>query len=151
MLDYDAMVAQLKRVLKEKGFKFTQQRELILKTLYQNEGHFSPEELYMIIQKENPDIKIGIATIYRTLSLLEDEGLADSLVIDSSKRYELGLKKHHDHLICTECGKIVEFYDDIIEKRQEEVAKEYGFLMRSHSMKIVGVCLECQSKIYKKE
>lgn len=146
MVDYDFMLSELKRILKEKGFKFTQQRELILKTLYENNGHFSPEEIYMIIQKENPNIKIGIATIYRTLALLEDEGLADSLIIDKSgKRYELGFKKHHDHFICTECGKIIEFYDDIIEKRQEEVAKEYGFKMKSHSMKIVGICSECQN------
>ena len=147
MVDYDFMLSELKRILKDKGLKFTSQRELILKTLYENDGHFSPEDIYMIIQRENPDIKIGIATIYRTLALLEEEGLADSLSIDNGgKRYELGLKKHHDHFICTECGKITEFYDDVIEKRQEEVAKEHGFKMKSHSMKIVGICKECQNK-----
>ena len=152
MVDYDFILEELKQILKKKGLKFTNQRELILKTLYENNGHFSPEDIYMIIQRENPNIKIGIATIYRTLSLLEDEGLADSLTIDKGgKKYELGLKKHHDHFICTECGKIIEFYDDIIEKRQEEVAKEYGFFMRGHSMKIVGICKECQNKKLNKE
>jgi len=148
MVDYDFLLSELKRVLKAKGLKFTQQRELILKTLYENSGHYSPEEIYMIIQRENPNIKIGIATIYRTLSLLEDEGLADSLTIDKlqSKRYELGFRKHHDHLICTECGKIIEFYDDLIEKRQEEVAKNHGFHMKDHSMKIIGICADCYNK-----
>lgn len=147
MVDYNFMLEELKSILKAKGLKFTYQRELILKTLYENEGHYSPEDIFLIIQKENPNIKIGIATIYRTLALLEEEGLADSLMMEKgSKKYELGLKKHHDHFICTECGKIIEFYDDVIEKRQEEVAQKYGFEMRSHSMKIVGICKECQAK-----
>ena len=147
MVDYNFMLEELKSILKAKGLKFTYQRELILKTLYENEGHHSPEDIFLIIQKENPNIKIGIATIYRTLALLEEEGLADSLMMEKgSKKYELGLKKHHDHFICTECGKIIEFYDDVIEKRQEEVAQKYGFEMRSHSMKIVGICKECQAK-----
>ena len=147
MVDYNFMLEELKSILKAKGLKFTYQRELILKTLYENEGHYSPEDIFLIIQKENPNIKIGIATIYRTLALLEEEGLADSLMMEKgSKKYELGLKKHHDHFICTECGKIIEFYDDVIEKRQEEVAQKYGFEMRSHSMKIVGICKECQVK-----
>ena len=144
MVDYDFFLAELKRILKEKGLKFTRQRELIFKTLYENDGHFSPEELNMVIQRENPDVKIGIATIYRTLSLLEEAGLAESLSLDKqSKRYEMGLKKHHDHLICTECGKIIEFYDETIEKQQEIVAKSFGFRMKGHSMKITGVCREC--------
>ncbi len=145
MVTYDFLLQELKRILKEKKLKFTRQRELVLKALYENSGHFSPEEIYNLINEIAPESKVGIATVYRTLSLLEEEGLADSISFGAEgKRYEIGLKKHHDHLICIGCGKIIEFFDETIERQQESVANRFDFEMTEHSMKIIGWCKECQ-------
>lgn len=152
MISYAELLENFICLLKEKKLKFTKQRELILKVLYENEGHFSPETLYRMILSEQPELKVGIATVYRTLSLLEDAGLAESISFGKDgKIYELGIKKHHDHLICTSCGKIIEFVDEVIEKKQEEIATKYQFKMTDHSMKILGLCSTCQTPNQKKE
>ncbi|MEJ2500839.1 MAG: transcriptional repressor, partial [Campylobacterales bacterium] len=65
------------------------------------------------------------------------------------KKYELGAKEHHDHMICTECGAITEFVDEEIEKRQHAIAEAHGFLMTDHSMQIYGICAECRKKLKK--
>jgi len=145
MVTYPALLDQFKTLLKNNTLKFTKQRELILKFLYENEGHFTPEDIYMMIKQSYPDVNIGIATVYRTLSLLEDSGIASSISFGvHGKKYELGLKKHHDHLICTECGEIIEFFDETIEERQEEIARKFNFKMTDHTMKIIGLCEKCQ-------
>ena len=152
MVDYPFLLEELKRILKEKQLKFTRQRELVLKALFDNEGHFSPEELHRLILESAPDSKVGIATVYRTLTLLEEEGLADSISFGKEgKRYEIGLKKHHDHLICLRCGRIIEFFDETIEKQQEEVARKFDFQMTDHAMKIIGICKECREQEKKKK
>ena len=149
MITYDALLEQFKQLLKQNGLKFTRQRELILKFLYENEGHFTPEDIYMLMKKNHPDVTIGIATVYRTLTLLEKEGIASSISFGvQGKKYELGEKEHHDHLICTKCGKIIEFFDDVIEERQEAIAKKYNFKMQDHTMKIVGLCEACQKEAH---
>ncbi|QOR61472.1 Fur family transcriptional regulator [Sulfurovum sp. ST-21] len=145
MITYPVLLEQFKTLLKGNTLKFTKQRELILKFLYENKGHFTPEEIYMLLKKSHPDINIGIATVYRTLTLLEDSGIASSISFGAQgKRYELGLTKHHDHLICTKCGEIIEFFDETIEERQEEIAKKFNFKMQDHTMKIIGLCKKCQ-------
>lgn len=145
MISYDGLLEKFKELLKNNALKFTKQRELILKFLYQNKGHYTPEDIYMLLKKEYPDVNIGIATVYRTLTLLEESHIVSSISFGiQGKKYELGLKKHHDHLICTKCGKIIEFYDEIIEERQEEIAKKFNFKMTGHTMKIEGICQACQ-------
>jgi len=145
MIDYPILLNKFQALLKENALKFTKQRELVLKFLYNNVGHYTPEDIYTLLKDENPDINIGIATVYRTLALLEGEHIASSISFGAQgKKYELGLKKHHDHLICTKCGEIIEFFDDVIEERQEEIAKKFNFKMTDHTMKIVGLCENCQ-------
>ncbi len=145
MITYDKLLEKFKTLLKQNTLKFTKQRELILKFLYQNDEHYSPEDIFMLLKKEHPDVNIGIATIYRTLTLLEDSNIVSSISFGAAgKKYEFGLKKHHDHLICTECGKIIEFFDEIIEKQQEIISQKFNFQMSDHSMKIVGLCENCQ-------
>jgi len=145
MITYPVLLEQFKTLLKGNTLKFTKQREQILKFLYENKGHFTPEEIYVLLKKSHPDINIGIATVYRTLTLLEDSGIASSISFGAQgKRYELGLTKHHDHLICTKCGEIIEFFDETIEERQEEIAKKFNFKMQGHTMKIIGLCKKCQ-------
>jgi len=146
MITYEKLLERFKDLLKSNTLKFTKQRELILKFLYENEDHYTPEDIYMLLKKEYPDINIGIATVYRTLSLLEESGIASSISFGAAgKKYELGLKKHHDHLICTACGEIIEFFDATIEAQQELIAKKFNFQMTDHTMKIVGLCQNCQA------
>ncbi|NPA50917.1 MAG: transcriptional repressor [Epsilonproteobacteria bacterium] len=148
MDNYHIFLDRLKKILKKKQLKFTHQREMVLKALYYNQGHFSPEEILYKIKEKNPGVKIGIATIYRTLALLEEEGLAESISFGKDgKKYEIAKNTHHDHLICIICKKIVEFVDETIEARQEAVAKKFDFKMVGHSMKIYGVCKECQKNM----
>ena len=145
MIAYPLLLEKFQSLLKENALKFTKQRELILKFLYDNDGHFSPEDIYTLLKQENPNINIGIATVYRTLTLLETSQIVSSISFGvQGKKYELGLKKHHDHLICTKCGEIIEFFDDVIEERQEAIAKKFNFKMTDHTMKIVGLCQKCQ-------
>jgi len=147
MITYPLLLEKFKTLLKENSLKFTKQRELLLKFLYENKGHFTPEDMYMLLKKQNPDINIGIATIYRTLSLLEESGIASSISFGAQgKKYELGLKQHHDHLICTVCGEITEFFDETIEEQQEMIAKKFNFTMTDHTMKIIGLCENCKRK-----
>jgi Fur family ferric uptake transcriptional regulator len=145
MIEYSLLLEKFQALLKENALKFTKQRELVLKFLYENKGHFTPEDIYTLLKEQYPDVNIGIATVYRTLSLLETSQIASSISFGvQGKKYELGLKKHHDHLICTKCGTIIEFFDETIEKKQEEIAKKFNFKMTDHTMKITGLCEKCQ-------
>ena len=145
MIAYPLLLEKFQTLLKENSLKFTKQRELVLKFLYENDGHFTPEDIYTLLKEQYPEVNIGIATVYRTLSLLETSQIASSISFGvQGKKYELGLKKHHDHLICTQCGDIIEFFDETIENRQEEIAKKFNFQMTDHTMKIIGLCEKCQ-------
>ncbi len=146
-VEYEALLEEFKQLLKKNGEKFTIQREVILETLYNSDEHLTPEALHQLIQKQRPELKTGIATIYRTLSRLEESDIVTSLSFGAQgKKYELGAKDHHDHMICTECGEITEFVDDEIEKRQDLIAKEFGFQIKDHSMQIYGLCKKCQEQ-----
>ena len=146
-IEYKQLLADFKSLLKKNSLKYTVQREVILETLYNSDIHLTPESLHHLIQEKYPELKTGIATVYRTLSLLEDSGVATSLSFGAQgKKYELGTKKHHDHLICTACGSITEFVDEEIEKRQQKITQELGFKMSDHSMQIYGICKKCQTK-----
>jgi len=139
------IINDLKAIIKQKGMKYTEQRAIILQILVNLDDHLNAEEIHSIIQKEYPEQNIGIATIYRTLNFLEEVNLISSISFGSDgKKYEGNQKEHHDHLICTSCGKIVEFLDDDIEKKQEDIASKNGFTITDHSMQIYGLCKDCQ-------
>jgi Fur family ferric uptake transcriptional regulator len=147
MVEYPLLLNTFTDLLKKDGLKFTRQREAILRALYDHEGHFSPEEVHRLVSQANPELNVGIATVYRTLSLLESAGLVESISFGKDgKKYEIGLKKHHDHLVCTSCGKIIEFTDETIEERQRIIARTYDFEMTDHTMKIIGLCSQCRQK-----
>ncbi len=144
---FEKLQNEFLEILKKNSLKMTKQREAILKTIFAYKGHFIPETLHLEVQKSFPRLKVGIATIYRTLQLLESEQIVTSISFGTNgKKYEYGKKDHHDHMICNGCGKLIEFCDDIIEKQQEEIAKKIGFKIKSHSMQIYGICKECQEK-----
>lgn len=144
-MEYDSLLERFKDILKHNNLKFTKQRETVLKTLYNNDEHFSPESLHILLKNTYPKLNIGIATVYRTLNLLEDSDMATSLSLGAAgKKFELGNKPHHDHMICKSCGSIIEFEDEEIEQKQEEIAQRHGFKLNGHIMQLYGICKSCQ-------
>lgn len=138
---------QLSEYIEGQGLKSTSQRDMILKVFVAAGRHLSAEELYVRIKKIHP--RIGFATIYRTLKLLAEAGMAEERRFeDGFTRYEYKASDggHHDHLICTRCGEIVEFENERIEALQEDVARKKGFRVQSHKLEIYGLCRACQGK-----
>lgn len=134
---------------KDKNFKNSDKRKLVIMYFLKNDKHYSAEELYEEMKKDG--IKISFSTIYRTLKILKESGIANELVIgDGFIRFEPAHNGiHHDHLICEKCGKIIEFFDDVIERMQEFVAKKYKFKIKSHRLEIFGLCDKCRRKYEK--
>jgi Fur family ferric uptake transcriptional regulator len=133
----------------KKGLRSTDQRKLIVETFFRAPNHVSIEELLATVRQEDP--RVGYATVYRTLKLLAECGVAfERRFGDGLTRYELADDtSHHDHLICVECGSITEFEEPRIEAIQEEVAERHGFLLRNHKHEMYGVCPACQEKVAK--
>lgn len=144
-IEYGELLEQFKKALRESGLKYTRQREAVLRVMYHSHTHYTPEALYNIIKEQMPELNVGIATIYRTLNLLEDSGMVTSLSFGAAgKKFELANKPHHDHIICKNCGKIVEFENSIIERQQAIIAKELKFKLTGHLMQLYGLCEPCQ-------
>ncbi|MFM8550827.1 MAG: Fur family transcriptional regulator [Nitrospiraceae bacterium] len=122
--------------------KLTHQREQILSVFLKME-HITAEQMYRMLAKKDPHI--GLATIYRTLNLFCEAGLAQARHFGTQTQYDnISHKGHHDHLICTDCGKIVEFENCDIERLQEEVARRNGFTIKTHKLELYGVCSNCR-------
>jgi Fur family ferric uptake transcriptional regulator len=138
----------LKTYITEHGLKSSRQRELIADVFFESGGHMRVDELLERVREVDP--KVGQATVYRTMKLLTDCGLATPHQFgDGHTRYEPVTpddEEHHDHLICNSCGKIVEFFDERIEKLQDEVAAEHGFAVTDHRMELYGQCPACRKK-----
>ena len=126
------------------GLKSTSQREIILDEFLRSDEHPSTEDLYLRVRKKNP--QVGYATVHRTLKLFAECGIASVRNFgDGSTRYEsVSEDEHHDHLVCSECGLIIEFEDDQIEKLQEKVAKKHKFKVIDHRLELYGLCEKCQ-------
>jgi Fur family ferric uptake transcriptional regulator len=139
--------------IQKTGLKRTAQRDLILQVFLRTEKHLSSEDLYRLVQKEDPNI--GQTTVYRTLKLLTEAGLAREVRFgDGRTHYEHNYKhQHHDHMICMECGEIIEFYSEELEAIQEAMAAKHRFEVRQHLLRILGICANCrrQSRSRKKE
>ena len=130
---------QLSEYLSGQGLKSTRQRDVVLNAFVSAGRHLSAEELYLLVKKSNPGI--GYATVYRTLKLLAEAGLADERRFeDGFTRYEYNASDgHHDHLICTRCGRIIEFENERIEQLQQDVARKNRFQVKSHKLELYGV------------
>ena len=129
------------------GLKASRQRDVIADVFFKAGGHLRVDELLDKVRKVDP--KISQATVYRAVRLLTECGLAAPRQFhDGHTRYELNDRgdDHHDHLICTVCGKIVEFVDERIETLQETVAAEYGFVVKDHRMELYGACKDCSAQ-----
>jgi Fur family ferric uptake transcriptional regulator len=130
--------------LKRERLKRTAQRDLILDVFLDTEGHVSSEELYSLVKAKDPSV--GFTTVYRTLKLFRECGLARELEsYDGRTLYEHDYKhSHHDHLICIHCGALIEFYSEEIERMQDEIVRRYNFKPLHHSHRIFGICAVCQ-------
>ena len=128
--------------LEKNHLKQTKQRELILQTFLEANRHVTSDDLYQAVRKEHSNI--GYTTVYRTMKLLVEAGLATERHFDDGiTRYEIE-QEHHDHLVCVKCGKIQEFECEEIEARQNEVASEYGFDVLRHRHELYGHCASCR-------
>jgi Fur family ferric uptake transcriptional regulator len=135
-------IAVLKDHLARHQLKLTRQREQILEAFLKVE-HITAEEMYHRLAKRVPHL--GLATIYRTLNLFCEAGLAQARHFGSQTQYDnVAHKGHHDHLICTSCGKIVEFENEEIERLQVQMAERNGFQITTHRLELYGVCSGCR-------
>lgn len=137
---------RLAAYISEKGLKSTRQRDLIADTFLTQEGHLNVEELLERVRALDP--RISAATVYRTMKLLTDCGLAAARRFDDGQtRYEAAIgRDHHDHLICTRCHAIIEFEDERIEELQQLVARRHGFIVTRHKLELYGLCSRCQAE-----
>lgn len=142
-------INNIKDKLKRAGYKLTTQRRAILDAIIESNGkHLSPEEIYDIVKVEYPEI--GLATVYRTLQILEQLNVIYKLNFDDGcSRYELNTNTndhHHHHLICLGCGKVIEVKIDLLENLEHEIEKEGKFKIVDHNVKFFGYCSDCQKR-----
>ncbi len=139
-------VAQFVDFLKKQDLKLTPQRMRIAETVFSTHDHFTPEELYMLVKKREP--LVGRVTVYRTLEHLVESGMVEELSIRKGvATYEhVAGHRHHDHLVCLECAKVVELASERLEKVKKEEAELPGWKVVSHSLKVYGICPECSEK-----
>jgi len=132
--------------LKKAGLKVTLPRMKILEFLEAtDERHHSAESIYKTLLNDGEEI--GLATVYRVLTQFEAAGLVERHHFESGQAvFELNEKGHHDHIVCVSCGKVEEFYDEMIETRQREVAASKGYEVTDHSLILYGMCPSCKDK-----
>ena len=139
---------RIKELLKAKGYKLTPQRRATLDVILQNEGkHMSTEEVYAEVKKVCPEI--GLATVYRTMLLLEEmQILLKHNFDDGRNRYELNHPEedhHHHHLICKKCGKVIEVEEDLMEELENKIQEKYKFVIEDHKVQFSGYCSDCSN------
>ena len=137
------LLSQFRDVLRQEGLKYTPQRVAVLEEIIKDTGHRECEDIYLALRQKNNHV--SRATIYRTMDILVKNGYARKMEIgDGRARYESKVgSSHHDHLICTSCGDILEFVDHDIEDIQEKIAKFYHFKLQRHIHQLFGLCKKC--------
>src|SRR6266403_3549604 len=136
----------LHKHLKRVGLKQTAQRDTILRAFLETRDHLSTDELHRLVQKK--DVRIGYTTVYRTLKVLAECGLASEVAFhDGIARYEHQYnRRSHHHMVCTECGSSVEFFSNEVEKLEQEIGRKYHYMTTRHTLQIYGVCEDCRKK-----
>jgi Fur family ferric uptake transcriptional regulator len=136
----------LHRHLKQVGLKHTEQRDTILRTFLETRDHLSTDELYRLVKRKEP--RIGITTVYRTLKLLSECGLASEVAFpDGITRYEHQYNRRiHHHMICTRCGSSVEFFSPAVDQLEQEIGRKHHYETSGHTFQIYGVCEDCRKK-----
>ena len=138
------LLNRFKEALKKEGLKYTPQRTAVLEEIIKNKGHRESEEIYLALKKRGQHV--SRATVYRTMDILVNSGFARKMNLgDGSARYESKVNSpHHDHLVCMDCGLIVEFMDQQIEDLQDKIAIQYNFQLKRHIHQLFGLCKKCQ-------
>ena len=136
---------KLAEYIQLKNLRWTQQRQTIVDVFFKVGQHLTTEELFELVKKQDP--AIGYATVSRTLHLLLEAGICSQLDIsDGSMRYEITAgHEHHDHMVCTRCGKFIEIYSPELEALQGRLVKEHDFIEQYHKLQIFGVCSQCRT------
>ncbi len=132
--------------IKGAGLKVTAPRVKVLEVFRScGSRHLNADEVHRLLVEQGADV--GLATVYRVLTQLEEAGILSRNTFNAGKAvYELNAGKHHDHLICLGCGRTDEFYDSVIEERQQAVAASMGYLLQEHQMALYGYCADCAAK-----
>ena len=130
--------------LKKAGLKVTLPRVKIMQILDGSENrHMSAEDIYKALRDAGEDV--GLATVYRVLTQFETAGLVTRHHFEGGHSvFEMTPEEHHDHIVCTSCGRVDEFFDEIIEQQQEKAALRLGFQIKDHSLYLYGICGDCQ-------
>ena len=138
------LLNRFKEALKKEGLKYTPQRTAVLEEIIKDKGHRESEEIYLELKKSGQHV--SRATVYRTMDILVNNGFARKMNLgDGRARYESKVNSpHHDHLVCMDCGLIVEFMDQKIEDLQDEIAIQYEFQLKRHIHQLFGLCKKCQ-------
>lgn len=132
-----------KKIIRDLGLKVTDQRLLILEVVRRGPNHFTAQDVFEAVVAKNPSV--GFATVYRFLRTLSEQNYVSEIRLGGMPaRYEWAAKDHHDHLTCTSCNRIVEFENHEIERLQEKVAKEFGFVLNHHVLELYGTCSDCR-------
>ena len=131
--------------LASKQLKMTRQRQAVIDAIFSDDGHFDAEEL--VERLKNGQIGVSRATVYRTLELLRECQLVEKLDFGSARSFyeQTSPGEHHDHLICVECGSVMEFHNDKLETLQDEICRQFGFEETHHSLRIFGRCRDCRA------
>lgn len=145
-LDATELIERFRRYVRDRSLPLTHQREAIASALFSSTEHLSVEDLEAVLRARN--LHVGKATVYRTLDLLVKAGLViEHDFGEGFRRYEpCSATSHHEHLVCLECGKVVEFANERIERMKALIADEHGFRHHHHRLEIYGVCRECQGR-----
>jgi len=142
-------MSDLRQIFRDRQYKFTSQRQTILRAFTENpDRHLSAEDVYNIVRKQSPEL--GLATVYRTLELLSELDILQKLDFgDGRHRYEINetsTPHHHHHLICLDCGTVREFGDDLLDALETAVSQKSNFKIVDHQLKFYGYCQECQDR-----
>jgi Fur family ferric uptake transcriptional regulator len=142
----DKAIERFNAFLQKNGLKVTKERAGLVREIFGTRYHFDADELLETLKQKG--IKTSRATIYRTLELLVRSGVVRRVHLgEDHYHYEwVGKGAHHDHLVCTTCGAVIEFHDPGLEARQGEICKRYNFQPTFHNLQILGVCQKCQKK-----
>lgn len=151
--DMEVDRGKFRGLLREKGLKVTRQRLTVLEAIAScPKEHLTAEEIYELVKVDCPDI--GLATVYRTIQLLNELHLVDRVNFDDGfVRYEMGSapergqRHRHHHLICMKCGKVISFQEDLLEGLEAEIAATTGFHVVDHEVKLYGYCVECGGNV----
>ncbi|MBR3722009.1 MAG: transcriptional repressor [Selenomonadaceae bacterium] len=143
-------IHDLKRKLQERQHKMTPQRQIVLQVFLDNPGeHLSAEDVRDLLKESHSEI--GLATIYRSLELLSELSILEKIEFgDGCARYEVTNVTpnvhHHHHIICENCGKVIEFEDDLLEPLEDAIETKFDFKINNHQVKFFGICKECQER-----